>query len=187
MRFVFTGTLCENKGQIQAIKAIEALPEEIREHIRLDFYGGGAQSYIDSLKRYVSAHGLDKTISFCGYTDKLNEILPEYEGAFVCSRNEAFGRVTVEHMYTGLAVVASDSGANSEIITDGENGFLYRSEDLNSLRDCIIRVLDSRDKLPDITARARKRVEENFTKEINAKNIYTVYKEVIEKYGKKKT
>lgn len=187
LRFVFTGTLCENKGQIQAIKAIEALPEEIREHIRLDFYGGGAQSYIDSLKRYVSAHELDKTISFCGYTDKLNEILPEYEGAFVCSRNEAFGRVTVEHMYTGLAVVASDSGANSEIITDGENGFLYRSEDLNSLRDCIIRVLDSRDKLPDITARARKRVEENFTKEINAKNIYTVYKEVIEKYGKKKT
>ena len=187
LRFVFTGTLCENKGQIQAIKAIEALPEKIREHIRLDFYGGGAQSYIDSLKRYVSAHGLDKTISFCGYTDKLNEILPEYEGAFVCSRNEAFGRVTVEHMYTGLAVVASDSGANSEIITDGENGFLYRSEDLNSLRDGIIRVLDSRDKLPDITARARKRVEENFTKEINAKNIYTVYKEVIEKYGKKKT
>ena len=117
LNFIFTGTLCENKGQIQAIRAIESLPEEIREHIHLDLYGGGAQTYIDSLKRYVSSHGLSDRISFCGYTDRLSEILPEYEGAFVCSRNEAFGRVTVEHMYTGLAVIASDSGANPEIIT----------------------------------------------------------------------
>ena len=186
LNFIFTGTLCENKGQIQAIKAIEALPDEIKKHIHLDLYGGGAQSYIDSLKRYVSAHGLSDRISFCGYTDKLNEILPEYEGAFVCSRNEAFGRVTVEHMYTGLAVIASDSGANPEIITDGKDGFLYRSEDVSSLRDCIVRVFESRDSLPEITARARKRVADNFTKEINAGNIYGIYEEVIRLYGKEK-
>ena len=89
-------------------------------------------------------------------------------------------------MYTGLAVIASDSGANPEIITDGRDGFLYRSEDEASLRDCIVRVFESRDKLPEITARARKRVKENFTKEINAANIYGVYEEVIRLYGKEK-
>ncbi len=186
LRFIFTGTLCENKGQIQAIKAVEALPDEYRAQIHLDFYGGGAQTYIDSLKRYVTAHKLSDRISFCGYTDKLSEILPMYEGAFVCSRNEAFGRVTVEHMYTGLGVIASDSGANPEIITDGENGYLYKSEDTASLRDSIIRFLDNRDRLPAMTASAREKVAGCFTKEINAANIRKVYEEVIEKYGKNK-
>ena len=50
----------------------------------------------------------------------------------------------------------------------------------------IVRVFESRDSLPEITARARKRVADNFTKEINAGNIYGVYEEVIRLYGKEK-
>ena len=43
----------------------------------------------------------------------------------VCSQWEAFGRITVEAMLTGKAVIASANGGTTELIKDGENGLLY--------------------------------------------------------------
>lgn len=184
LKFIFTGTMYENKGQIQVLKALEILPEEIKKYITVDFYGGGAKEYISYLMKWCTEHGIADRIKYCGFCKNLNLILPQYDGAFVCSKAEGFGRVTVEHMLSGLIVIASDSGANPELITDGVNGYLYKSQDIESLRDCIIKVFNNRSCLSQMTETARKTVMDRFTKELNAEEVYSVYKKVVKQYGK---
>ena len=185
LHFIFTGTICSTKGQAQAIKAISMLPEEVGRHIYADFYGSGVKGYVKTLEKLADIGGISERIRFCGYSNEIEKVLPQYQCAFVCSDAEAFGRVTVEHMYSGLAVIASDSGANPELIDDGKDGFLYKSGDIGSLRDTIIKVYNSRERLNDISQRAKKKAEECFSRSVNAANIYSLYEEVCDKYGKK--
>ena len=44
----------------------------------------------------------------------------------MCSRAEAFGRVTCEYMAAHLPVIGAASGGTVDIIADGETGFLYK-------------------------------------------------------------
>ena len=48
---------------------------------------------------------------------------------------EAFGRVTVEAMMSGNAVIGKNSGGTAELIIENENGFLYEPYDISSLAD----------------------------------------------------
>ena len=185
LHFIFTGTICPTKGQVQVIKAVSELSDDIKEHIYVDFYGSGVKGYIDTLKSLIEKNGLEDRLRFCGYSDSIQDILPGYDGAFVCSDAEAFGRVTVEHMYCSLAVIASDSGANPELIDDGRDGFLYSAGNIDSLRDTIVRVYNERNKLADITKLAREKAGKCFSRRVNADNVYKLYKEVIDEYGKK--
>jgi glycosyltransferase involved in cell wall biosynthesis len=51
---------------------------------------------------------------------------------------EPFGLVTIEALATGTPVIAFDRGAASEIVVDGENGFLV--EDVDSMATAIDRL-----------------------------------------------
>jgi glycosyltransferase involved in cell wall biosynthesis len=59
----------------------------------------------------------------------------------VPSRLEGFGKVFVEALTRGLPCVGRDAFAMPELIRDGENGALVRTESPAELADCIARVL----------------------------------------------
>jgi glycosyltransferase involved in cell wall biosynthesis len=54
---------------------------------------------------------------------------------------ETFGRTVVEAMASGVPVVSVNSGAVSEYIVDGINGYLSPTTDIQGLADCIYKVL----------------------------------------------
>ena len=62
---------------------------------------------------------------------------------------EPFGQVVLEGMAAGVAVIAADEGGPTEIITDNQNGRLFRSRDVASLAGVM------RDLADDPTQRAR--------------------------------
>ena len=42
-----------------------------------------------------------------------------------CSRNEAFGRTTVEALLMGKPVIGTNTGGTVDLISDGVDGLLY--------------------------------------------------------------
>ena len=72
-------------------------------------------------------------ITFEGYTDELSTLLKQYDVGVVCSKAEGFGLVTIEYLASGLTVVASDTGANPELLENSNNGFLYHLGDIEEL------------------------------------------------------
>ena len=68
-----------------------------------------------------------------GYREDVCSLLHEYDCGVMCSRSEGFGRVTAEYMMAGLPVIASDTGANPELVNEGQTGLFYRWGDTSDL------------------------------------------------------
>ena len=179
LKIVFAGIISETKGQIQLIKAVEILPPEIRSKIKIDIYGGGRKGYTNKLKKYVRRHALNQIIDFKGYCSDIPGILPDYDIGVVSSRAEAFGRVTVEYMAAGLGVIASDTGANPEVVENGKTGLIYRWNDPESLSKCIEYFYFNREELKSIRLNAFYNVKQKYSMDRCADEIYQLYKDIL--------
>lgn len=176
LKIVFVGTVCPAKGQMELIKAIGILNQEERRKVSVDFYGDGPTEYVKSLQTKASALGISNQIHFCGFCDNIGEKLVQYNTAVVCSQSEAFGRITPEYMAAGLIEIASNTGANVELIENQIDGFLYEYGNPENLANIIRKVLllSKEDKLK-MSYKAERKARTKYTAALNGRHVYEIY------------
>ena len=174
IKLVMTGSIQETKGQIQAVKLMVLLKRESKR-CSLDLIGEGGRQYIKQIKALISASGLDNTVRFLGYRNDVFDLLPNYDIGLICSKDEGFGRITAEYMMAGLPVLASNTGANSELIREGVDGYLYSYGNIEDMKEKLMRIIDH-NLGGDNT---HKYAVNNFSAKVNAENVYQVYKKVL--------
>lgn len=184
LKIVFCGLVSETKGQKILIDAINLLPEEEKQKIKVDFYGGGRKAYIDKLVRLVNFYGLSNQIKFNGYSNDLNRKLATYDVGIVASRAEALGRVTVEYMYAGLYVIASDSGANPDILNQGKYGRLFNQGNSHELSEAILYALNHPEECKAISLSAKIMAEKRFDLQNSAAKVHELYKDILRSAGR---
>jgi glycosyltransferase involved in cell wall biosynthesis len=134
---VLVGWLIWGKGHEDAIRAIAALVRR-GVPVRLKIVGGGGPpTYAQSLRELIAALGVAAQVEMVEHTSDPWSFFREAEVALMCSRMEAFGRVTIEAMKLGTPVIGARSGGTPELIRDGFNGFLYTPGDAGDLADKI--------------------------------------------------
>lgn len=182
LKICIVGGISANKNQIQVIEAVKLLRS--RENVpkfNLDIIGGGDIQYINELKKIIKQSNLDNLIQFKGHKDInwLYNNLAYYDIGIIPSKKEAFGRVTVEYMLSGVTVVASKAGANVELIDNGTTGILFRLDDVHNLADSISILLRDKDLRNKLSRSAYEMAKSYFTVQVNAKNVYKIFEEVI--------
>ncbi len=179
IRLVMLGLLNWAKGQHQIIKAIALLPKEEQKRVRLDIVGDGTAAYTNTLKQLIKENHLDGQVRLLGYQKDFYRELCQYDCGIMCSKCEGFGRVTVEYMMAGLPVIASDTGANPELIQDRYNGMLYRYENIEDLADKIMYLLSHTSCMEMLGCNAYACAVTKYTASINAWKIYEEYKKIL--------
>lgn len=91
----------------------------------------------DALKADVAMSGLTDRILFMGEVDDIKPWYRRLSLYVAPSRNEGFGLTPLEAMASGTAVVASDAGAYSEMIVEGETGSVVPAGDYTALREAL--------------------------------------------------
>lgn len=177
---IFAGLITPNKNQIELVKAMDILVNNKELKVYAHFLGNGDVEYLKKLKTFVASHNLQKNVFFHGRVEDVNKYINKSYVGVISSQNEAFGRVTVEYMMGGLAVIASNTGANPEIISDGIDGFIYKLGDAENLSKKIESLYNDREKLKKISINAQNKAITEFTSDINCENIYNLYKEVLD-------
>jgi len=175
---IMVGTLHERKGHAEAIRAIAEVRNECGAHLLI--VGSGDARYVRSLRRLIRDCELEDRVRFVGYDENPARLVAGADLLLVCSRAEAFGRVTVEAMMLGKPVIGAKSGGTVELIQDGTNGFLYTPGDYKELGERILfleRHPDRRRAMGD-TARiwaaqrfTKRRYGEALLRELVARNI----------------
>jgi glycosyltransferase involved in cell wall biosynthesis len=128
------GSLQPWKGQEEAIKALsEVVRRGVDAHLLL--VGSGEEGYLEVLRQQVRDQGLEQRVTFSGYVTDPARLIQAADVILMCSRWEAFTRVTIEAMLAGKAVIASASGGTLEQIQDGETGLLYTQGNFIKLAD----------------------------------------------------
>ncbi|HCT3329849.1 TPA: glycosyltransferase family 4 protein [Proteus mirabilis] len=173
LKILSVGTISEGKGQKFVIDTIEALNKKGIE-CSLSIVGNIDSEYAKNLFDYVEKNSINN-VFFLGFREDINRIRLNYDIGIISSKAEAFGRVTIEGMAAGLIMIASNTGANPELISDKKNGFLYKYNDLNSLVDVISYIYGNRNDMQTIRENAIKFANE-FSSGIASQKIYNLIK-----------
>ena len=129
--YCIIGRIEESKGQLEAVKAFLKSDAFLFGQSNLNIVGSGDFEYCKIISSLASSS--KGRVKFLG---RSLDVEPVYMKCFVnlvCSKNEAFGRTTVEAMMNGCLVIASNTAGSAEIISDKKTGLLYEEGDESSL------------------------------------------------------
>ncbi len=180
-QFCMVGLVTPPKNQLDALRAVSVMVNE--QHItdfHLTIVGFEEHGYIESLRAFVEEQHIGEYVTFAGERSDVPEILSNMDAGLMLSRFEAFGRVTVEYMLHGLAVVATDTGANGEIVENGRTGLLFPLGDFRQLANHMITLMQSPQMVSDFGERGRMRAMQLFTIQRNAHGVYEVYRAILD-------
>lgn len=173
--FLIIGFISESKGQWQLIDAAAILRKKGYSNFKIKIVGKGQDSYVENLRDKVHKLELEECIEFCGYRSDAADLYKKADVTFVCSKAEAFGRVTVEAMMGGSLVIGTDIAATRELIDDHKTGLLYKSEDPKDLAQKIEWTLNHINEAKKMADCGRSYMFQNMTAEKNAEKINEVY------------
>lgn len=118
LRTVILGAVSTDKGQVDAVSAV-VISTLAGSDVRLDIYGGGVPVDVEMLKQSIASAGLGDRITYHGEVDGVADVLARTDVLLMASRNEGFGRVTVEALEAGVPVIGYDAGGTTEILRLG--------------------------------------------------------------------
>src|SRR5699024_9345504 len=99
INILIAGRIVEGKGQLQAVKAIKHLFDTNIKNIKLIIVGKvDSENYFNKLKSYIERFSLEDQITIYEHTDDLKHLRKKCDIGLICSKKEAFGRVTIETM-----------------------------------------------------------------------------------------
>ena len=128
IRILIAGRLNPAKGQDEAAMACVELWKQGIKDFELLIAGNGKR-YFDIPEEF------QEYVSFLGQVDDMVSLRQTVDIELMCSKAEAFGRVTAEAMLAGIPVVGSNTGGTPELIQDGVTGFLYEKGNIKQLAD----------------------------------------------------
>lgn len=179
VEFVVVGVVTPHKNQIDAVKAVAELKERGVTNFHLNIIGAENESYGKEIRDFAEKHEISKYITFWGLRNDVPDLIFQMDVGLMLSKSEAFGRVTVEYMFQNLAVVASDTGANPELIDNGKTGFLYHQSNLHELVAIMEKLINDRHLLLQIAKQGQEHATNTFSSFANAESVYQVYKKLL--------
>jgi glycosyltransferase involved in cell wall biosynthesis len=172
------GGISEGKRQHEAIAAVKHLRDEGIE-VTLNVVGKGGQANVQRLADQVRRDGLGDRVTLVGHSDRPYEYMIESDVVLVCSRCEAFGRVTVEAMKVRRPVIGSNAGGTPELIDDQRTGLLYEAGNVPDLAEKIRWMLEHPQKRVAMGERAANIARAKFTLQRYGHDVLTVLNEVV--------
>jgi glycosyltransferase involved in cell wall biosynthesis len=164
INFVFIGQLVPRKGVDLLLNSIEPLFAEY-PNLCLNIVGQGEEQ--ETLNKLVKDRNLIKYIHFLGVMDssKICSYIKTQDLLILPSRWDGWGMVVNEAMSVGVPVIASDKCGSSDVIKNGKNGYIFKSEDQKDLFNSLNEFLKRRSDWENFKAEAQK-TGENLSAEI---------------------
>jgi len=177
-RLILVGRICEGKRQEDAVRAVAWLAARGMRP-RLSLLGNENVAYGNYLRDLARQLGADGQIEFLPFMDDPCSCLARSHIALMCSKSEAFGRVTIEAMKQGRPVIGANAGGTSELIRNGVTGLLYRPMDSGDLGRKIEILAQNRPLLDEMGKNALDWSLQTFSIEAHTAGLVSILREAI--------
>jgi glycosyltransferase involved in cell wall biosynthesis len=124
------GRLSKQKAPDTFIKAAGIIKKYIPRAFFLMVGDGEMKNEIEDLIRKMD---LQKSVLVTGWVNEPMEYIRLFDQAMLLSRWEGFGLVLAEYMLAKKPIIATKVDAISDLITDRENGFLVKMDDVEAI------------------------------------------------------
>ena len=162
-RFVmlYAARFAEGKGHAPLIDAMALLKERTSLPFTLVLAGDGP--LLEPTKQQVKELGLEDCVRFLGFRQDMKNL---YKGADLCvcpSQQEALSFFLIEAMASGLPVVATDVGGNSDIVNEESgDGLLVPYGDADAMAEAVRRMMEDKPFRARCRENALRAIQEKF-------------------------
>lgn len=154
---------------------------EMKKKLRLVMIGNG--SLLNTIKMKLDKEDCARVSWLPGIREDIPELLREIDIFVLPSKAEGISNTILEAMAIGLPVVATNVGGNSELLVDGETGFLVPRNNPQALAEAIVRYINDPELRSQHAKSARERAVKEFSMDTMVKKYIDVYDDVIKVKG----
>jgi len=172
LKIAVIGIINYRKAQDVFVSAIRNIPKAKRENISFELVGVQTEAVID-------IEQVTREIPEIHYIGELNQYeLKRYFAELdilVCSsRDDPMPVVVTQAMQYGIPCIVSDQTGQSEYINNGENGFVFKSEDIKELTRLLMFCIDNKDNMRELGSKSSEIYEKFFSERTMENNLYRI-------------
>lgn len=135
---IYPADFHERKNQKLLIETVAILSKKV-DNVKLLLPGTPWKA--EECKAYAKNLGVERFVDFLGYRRDIKDILKMTDVLFASSINEGLPINLIEGLATGLPVVATKVRGHVDLITEGENGYLFALDDPQKAAEDIERLM----------------------------------------------
>ncbi len=168
------GRIRPAKGQLIVAKAASEILKSNPEWT-LAFIGRiDDKEYYDMILSVARDNEISSQINFIPETDHIVDYYSSSDIVVIASASEGFSLVCLEAMACGLITIATENvGIHSDVIKQGENGFLFPPDDIASLQKILAEIISM--KITLNPEKIRQTIVDNWSTEESAKRLLELY------------
>lgn len=170
------GRFVAYKGYGHLLEAAR-LVQDIRPGVHWVLVGDG-ELRVD-LENRCRDLGLQAQVHFPGWREDVPDILALGDLFVLPSLAEHFGRVIIEAMAMGKAIVATNAGGVPEIVVHGETGLLVPPGQPKALAEAVVRLLEDPARAGRLGVAGRRRAKDTFSLSQHVGAVEALYSEVL--------
>jgi glycosyltransferase involved in cell wall biosynthesis len=157
------------------IRAAQAILRKRRDVV---FVAVGGGKNLEACRALV-AHE-EKDIHFLGPRKDVESLVRQMDIGVLCTFTEGISNSVMEYMAAGKPVVVTDGGGSSELVAQGEHGYLVPPSNPEAVAEKIEMLLDDETKARQMGAAGQLHVEVQFSPEKLAENTIRIYRELLQ-------
>jgi len=175
------GRLEPSKGNDFLIKALNNIPTN--KDCTLLFIGEGEeQTNLESLYSRITTR-ID--VKFLGFRSDINRLLAASDLFIICSTKEGLPMVLLEAMSASCAIITTDVGAISEVITNDINGKLIEHSNINALQEAMVELLNNDEQRTTLSQQAYNTYSKSYSRKAMGIRYEKVYQNLFTKMNVK--
>ncbi|WP_206196774.1 TIGR03088 family PEP-CTERM/XrtA system glycosyltransferase [Zooshikella ganghwensis] len=169
------GRLAKVKHQQSLLAAFIELKKDssIADTIKLVLVGDGPEK--DSLQAQAEQAGVAASVWFAGMRQDIPQLMRRFAIFVLPSLAEGISNTILEAMASGLPVVATDVGGNSELIQHQQNGMIVPADNVAALAEAIRQYLINAECRKQHGLAARQHVVETFSMDAMVNRYTSIY------------
>lgn len=173
VRFVYLGRISKIKGLHLLLEALNSISSK---NWLLDIYGQTEEEeYAKTCKELAEKNGDRIFFKRILPPTEVLKVLQQYDAlVFPSVIEEMVGLIVMEAFAAGLPVIGSDSKGIAEQVTNGVNGFLFKSGSAASLIKLLKKVLDD----PAMLIKLKQNIQMPLVFDVVAKQVYDAYLDI---------
>jgi glycosyltransferase involved in cell wall biosynthesis len=180
------GRMGPGKGHEMFLEAARLIA---KEHGEVKFAVIGGELFAEEgreqrIERLICGYGLSGRVACTGHRSDVERCIRALDILVLASEREPFGRVLIEAMAAGKAIVATDAGGVQEVVEGGVTALLVPPRDSAAMASAIVRLSRDRSLRERMGHAGRERVRERFSIEEHVTKIEEIYSEILN--GKRK-
>lgn len=177
-KIVMFGRLEPQKNYPMVFDAIKIVKEKYLD-VSVDVFGKG--SIQDKLTELLKTNNIEGNISLKGWTQNTMEECLNHDIFVLSSNFEGMPNALMEAMAVGLPSISTDCPTGpSDLITDGENGFLVKVNDREELAEKILEIMDmTLQQRKQLGTNAHRTIKEGYNKEVIVDNWENLFNKLI--------